>query len=422
LARFLARAFRGSEALQVLGVLRYRDFRVFWSGLVVQVLGQSMQFFTLGWLAYDLTGSPLSLGYVSLFQALPTIAFTMSGGVAADRLDQRKIILGTQMFGATILAALAFLTITGRVELWHLMIGALCMGAGQSFENPSRMSLYPLLLPDRSQIKNAVAVFSLVWQFSNVLAPTVAGFIIAYAGAGESFFISAVFFSIMVIVIRMVRLERPVKKESDSPLKALLEGARYCWGEKTIRILIGLAFFSGVFAFSYVALLPVFAKDILHVDARGLGLLGSGAGVGSIMGVFITPWLSNRFHVGRLIIVELMVTGVVLMVFAMSRSYLLSLAMMPFIGFVMFSNVTLIAIATQMIVPDHLRGRVMGMQSLRWTLMPLGGALLGVVANFFGAPFALGCAAVAVFFVSLMAGLFNPQIRNLRDLDPSERE
>ena len=157
------------------------------------------------------------------------------------------------------------------------------------------------------------------------------------------------------------------------------------------------------------------------MDARGLGLLGSAAGVGSIVGVFVTPWLSNRFHVGRLIIFEIMAMSVVLMVFALSRSYVLSLAMMPFIGFVAFSNVTLIAIATQMIVPDHLRGRVMGMQSLRWTLMPLGGALLGVVANFFGAPFALASAALAVFLVTLAVGLFNPQIRNLGDLNSGEQ-
>ena len=408
------------EFLQILTVLRLRDFRVFWLGMVVQVLGQSMMFFTLGWLAYDLTGSPLSLGYISLFQALPTIAFTMAGGVAADRWDQRRLIFVTQILGAVTLAGVGVLSVTGNVELWHLMVVALFMGAIQSLESPSRVSLFPLLLPDRSHMRNAVAIFSLVWQLNSVLAPAVAGFVIAYSGAGQSFLLSAIFFSVMAVVVRSIRLvqESPsAGKPADNPAKALAEGARYCWSDHTMRVLLGLSFFTGIFAFSYMSLLPIFAKDILLVDARGLGFLGSAAGVGSVFGVVITPWLSRRFHVGRLIILEIVLMSLLLLGFSFSRWYYLSLGIMPFLGMVAFSNVTLLATAMQMIVPDALRGRVMGMSSLRWTLMPLGGALLGVIANFLGAPIALSLSAGLVIIVTIATMILNTHIRGLRYLE-----
>jgi len=403
-----------TNPLHVLTVLRFRDFRVFWSGLLVQVTGQMMLLFTLGWLAFDLTGSPLSLGYVALFQAIPTIALTMLGGVAADRLDKRYVIIAVQLVALVVVGTLAFLTLAGLVELWHLMVAAFFIGATQSFENPSRMSLYPLLLPDRSQLTNAVTVFSAIWQVTSVVAPAIAGFVIAYAGAGQSFLISTMSFAILAIAVRLVRVSRMPRANAAGPLEDLIEGARYCWREKTVRILIGLSLFSGMFAFSYMMLLPIFARDILQVDARGLGVLASATGVGSIVGTFTTPLLAQRFHVGRLLTVQLLLACGILMAFAFSHSYVLSVALMPFLGFFAFSNVTLITIAIQMIVPDSLRGRVMGVQSLRWSMVPLGAAVLGVAANFVGAPLAVGGGAFMVFVVVALAGVLSPQLRELR--------
>ena len=406
-----------SSPFSVLGVLRGRDFRIFWSGLMVQVIGQMMLRFTLGWLAFDLTGSPLFLGYVALFQAIPTIALTLMGGVIADRYDQRQVIILVQVASVLVVGVLAFLTITDRIELWELMVAAFLVGATQSLENPSRMSLYPLLLRDRSQLPNAVTVFSAVWQVSNVGAPAIAGFVIAYAGAGNSFLISALTFALMAAAVRFVRATRAPRATSTSPLETMLEGARYSWKQKTIRILIGLGFFSGIFAFSYTLLLPIFAEDVLHVDARGLGLLASATGAGSIFGTFGTPWLAQRFHAGKLLTLELMAMSGLLMAFAFSTSYPLSLGLMAFLGFFAYSSVTLIAIALQVLVSDELRGRVMGLQSLRWTLMPLGAAILGAAANFVGAPVAVAAGAFSVFLASALAWVFSPELRGLRSIE-----
>ena len=406
-----------SSLFSVLSVLRGRDFRIFWSGLMVQVIGQMMLRFTLGWLAFDLTGSPLFLGYVALFQALPTIALTLMGGVIADRYDQRRVIILVQAASVVVVGLLAFLTISDRIELWQLMVAAFLVGATQSLENPSRMALYPLLLQNRSQLPNAVTVFSAVWQVSNVGAPAIAGFAIAYAGAGSSFLISAVTFALMAAAVRLVRAPHAPRATSTSPLETMLEGARYSWKEKTLRVLIGLGFFSGVFAFSYTLLLPIFAEDVLHVDARGLGLLASATGVGSIFGTFGTPWLVQRFHAGKLLTFELMAMSLLLIAFAFSTWYALSLGLMAVLGFFAFSNVTLIAIALQVQVSDEFRGRVMGLQSLRWSLMPLGAAVLGAAANFVGAPVAVAAGALAVFVVSGLAWVFSPELRDLRSVE-----
>lgn len=375
-----------------------------------------MLLFTLGWLAFDMTGSPLFLGYVALLQAIPTIALTMLGGVAADRLDKRHVIIGVQIAALLIVGTLAILTITQRVELWHLMVVAFLIGATQSFENPSRMSLYPLLLPDRTQLTQAVTVFSAIWQVTSVAAPAIAGFVIAYAGAGYSFLASTLSLAVLAIAARMVRMRHTTRVIGTSPMQDLVEGARYCWNEKTIRTLIALSFFSGMFAFSYMMLLPVFAKDILHVDARGLGLLSSATGIGSIAGTFTTPLLAERFHVGKLLTTQLLIACAILMAFSFSHWYTLSLMLMPFLGFFAFSNVTLITIAIQMIVPDRLRGRVMGLQSLRWSMVPLGAAILGVTAHFTSAPLAVGSGAFLVFVAVAWARIWSPQLRDLNTI------
>ena len=375
-----------------------------------------MMRFTLGWLAFHITGSPLSLGYVALFQAIPTIALTMVGGVLADQRDKRQVIIATQVVATLVAGTLAFLTITDRVELWHLIVTSFLIGATQSLEGPSRVSLYPQLLPDRSQLPNAVTVVSGVWQFSNVGAPTIGGFVIAYAGAGNSLVLSALAFVVMAVTIRLVRVARVQQPASTNPLETLLEGARYCWRENLVRVLIGLGFFSGLFAFSFPLLLPIFAEDILHVDARGLGILAAAAGVGSVAGTFGTPMLAHRFHVGNLIVVELVLMSGFLVAFAFSSWYLVSVALMVPIGFMGYSNVTLIAILIQTVVPDELRGRVMGVQSLRWTLMPLGAAVLAIASNFIGAPLALAVGAILVGVIAAMVGIASTHLRRLQML------
>ena len=406
-----------SGLFSVLSVLRVRDYRIFWSGLMAQVSGQTMFRFTLGWLAFDLTGSPLFLGYVALFQALPTIALTLIGGVLADRYDQRRVILSVQAVSVSVVGLLAFLAISGRIELWHLMVAALLVGASESLENPSRLSLYPLLLQSRSQLPSAVTVFSAVWQVSSIGSPAIAGFAIAYTGAGSSFLISAMTYVVMAMAVRLVRAPGAPRARSASPMETMLEGARYAWREKTLRVLIGLGFFSGVFAFSYMLLLPIFAEDVLHVDARGLGLLASATGTGSIFGTFGTPWLASRFHVGKLLTFELMGMSGLLTAFAFSTSYWLSLGLMPFLGFFAFSSVTLIAISLQMLVSDEFRGRVMALQSLRWTLVPLGAAIMGALADFVGAPVAVATGALSVLAFAALTWALSPEIRALQSVE-----
>ena len=403
-----------AQQFQFFSVLRYRDFRLYWFGLVAQVTGQQMMQVTMGWLAFDLTGSPLALGIVNLLQAAPRITFTLLGGVLADRMDQRLLIAFSQGTSALILVGLAVLTIMGRVEVWHLGLAAFLVGLVQSFDEPSRQSLFPRLLPDRSLIAIAVPLNSMAWQVNRIVAPSVAGFAIAAAGASAGFFIAAAGSALMAMVVQVVRLNRAPQVSSDNMLRSLTEGVRYVWVNPVFRVVIGMAFFNSIFAMGYMFMMPVFAADILGVDAKGLGLLYSAGGVGAIIAVSTVSLLVRRLPPVVVIFGGLLATDALIAAFALSRSFPLSLAILVLVGYGSMLYLTGGEIVLQTLVPDGLRGRTMGLYGMLWSLVSLGGALLNAVANFAGVTQTLVGGTSLVMLVCIVVVLRSPAMRRLR--------
>ena len=408
-----------ARQLEFLSVLRFRDFRIFWMGLLAQVSAQQMLNLTIGWLAFDLTKSPLALGYVQVAMAGPRILLSQFGGVLADRVDQRIVITVVQSLTSLLVGLLAFLTLTDRIEMWHLIVIPLGAGMVLAFDNPSRQALFPHLLPDRSRIVDAVPVIATTWQLSRIASPAVAGYVIAFAGAGNSFVISAAGFAIMAGVMRILRVNRVTRPAHGSVIHDLAEGARYAWGNPTFRVLMGMTYLSSLFGMGYLLMMPIFASAVFGVGAEKLGLMLSAGGMGAVVGTLAGPRLIKQVPVGKLLTAELFAFGSLLLAFAFNPSYALALPILVVLGLMSLMFVISVEATIQTLLDDRFRGRVMAFVTLTWTINPLGAAMLSAVANFIGAPKALGIGAVIVMLGAVGVALFSRVVRDLGPLSPT---
>jgi MFS family permease len=397
---------------QLFSVLKYPNFRLFWFGLVAQIHGQQMMYFTMGWLAFDLTGSPLTLGTIYLLQAIPRIALNLVGGVLADRVDQRLLISLAQGASALILSAIAVLAVTGQIEIWHLIVGSLSIAMVQAFDDPSRQALFPKLLPDRSLIAAAVPVNAIIWQLARIVAPMAAGFVIAATGAGMSFFLSAAGAAIMAFIVQIVRINKVKSVRSRSMSQDLKEGASFAWNHMVFRMFIGTAFLNSVAAMGYIYVMPVFAKDVFHVDARGLGFLFTASGIGATVALLTVSRLIQAFPAGKVILISLFTFACLLVAFAYTTSFYLALGIMVLIGYSNFVYAIGSEIVLQTTVPDELRGRVMGLNGMMWSLILVGGFLLNLIANYLGAPTAVAMGGGIMIVYALLVGLRSSTMRN----------
>jgi len=398
---------------------RYPKYRLYWSGTLASVVGFQMFQFGQLWLVHQLTGSPLYLGYVGLAQAIPAIALNLVGGVFADRLNRRVLILSTQILNAALIATLATLTYLNQVEVWHVLVIAFGAGAVNAFDQPARQAIYPSLI-DRSAMMSAVALNSSIWSGVRIIAPALAGFVIAAVGTSTVFYLATAGFVVMAVVMLRLKVPPSEDRSRNSPFGDLKQGLKFIKGNVIFSFLIGMTFFNSFFGMAYMTMMPVFAVDILDVGAKGQGQLLSVSGLGALM---ITLWLGSRSgigHEGLRVIGGAVIYGAVVAAFAITAqmvgSFPLALALMFLSG--VFGSVYMIAIMTslQIMVPDEMRGRVMGFYSMTWSIIPLGGMQAGAIGSVLGAPWALVIGGLAVVLFALVVATFNPQVRNLTAL------
>jgi MFS family permease len=408
----MLKAFVGHH-LQVFTVLRHRSFRLYWTGNQFHIMGYVLTYFTIGWLAFDLTGSPLDLSFVTLSLAVPSVTLSLVGGAVADRLNPRHVLTVIQSIDAMVVGVLAFLTFTERVELWHLVVGASLMGILFAFDQPNQQALYPRLLPDRRQLSNAVPLLMWAWELNSIAWPAAAGFIIHASGAGTSFLMGAAGYAIMALVLQMLR-PRPVPKGNQGNISGnMLEGLRYIWNRPLFRVLIGTCYVNFFLGMSYIFLLPIFAKDVLHVDPRGLGILAAAPAIGASVAIFIVPGLLRRYQSRSLFTVGTIAFGGCLVAFAASPWFIVSLILLAMVGFSGVTYTALTGVTLQALVPDELRGRVMGLYAIIWSLPPLGAAFVAAVANVTGVTWALGGASVLLIVNVLAVNVFSEAFRGL---------
>lgn len=402
---------------QVLTALRHPGFRRFWTGMVASVLGFQIMTVAQGWLIYDLTDSELALGYVGLAAGLPAIVLNLFGGVIADRVNQRILLMVTQMISSLGMLALAALTLMGLVEPWHIIASAFLIGSVQAFDTPTRQALFPHLI-EREDMLNAVALNSMVWQGTRVIGPAIGGVIIGTRlGVAPGFFAPFLGFLLMAVMISTLRLP-PIKRAGSGSLFGdMAQGVNFVRTNSIFAFLIGMTFFNSIFGMSYIFMLPVFARDIFEVGSAGLGILHAVSGVGAVLGTLITASLGNFRHKGMLLLGGAVLFGAFLMLFAAAGSifvfFPLSLAFIFCAGVSASMYMITIMSTLQLMVPNELRGRVMGIYGMTWSLLPMGAMQSGAIAEYTSAPLAVAVGGGAVILFAVVMGLGNRRVRTL---------
>jgi MFS family permease len=381
--------------------LKVRDFRLYWLALVAQVIGQHMFAFTLGWLAFEITGSQAQLGFVYLCGFVPQFALMLLGGVLADRIDPRKLIRVAQTNTAIGMIIVGMAAMLGVAQLWHLALGAFLVGLSSAIDEPARAAFFPRLLP-RPLLRSAVPLISTAFGSSRVIAPSIAGFLIAATGAPTVFLLSAAAVSTMIAVLFLIRPERNAAPSHGSLLSNFTESLRYIRANEAFASAIGAALLNATMAMGFIHVLPVFAKDVLQVGSRGLGILAAAAGAGALVGFLTYAWVQSRLSPRNLIVSALTIYNVALIGLAFSDWYWLSFCTILLAGLCHAYFLTCVQVMLQTLVEDRYRGRVMSVFALVWSLMFLSGFLLNSAGALAGPRVALaGGAAIVLAYVWL---------------------
>jgi MFS family permease len=413
MSKAAAQPSTGSDRIAgALSALRHRNYRLYWLGQLSSVLAQNMEGIAQSWLVLELTNSPLLLGLTGLAFAIPTITLTLLGGVIADRVDRRRIMIFSQLGSASIFFILATLVIVGWIALWHVMTLAFLSGCIKAFDRPSRMALLPQMVP-REDIPNAVAVGGTIWQLNRLVGPAVAGLLIYLIGIGPTYYF-CFFASLCAVCLWLgIRFEHRPTAVSSGLLQHMMDGLNFIRKNEIYYTFMSMTFFNSVFGMSYLILMPVFARDVLAVGPQGFGFLQGAGGLGALCGALAVAYFSHSRGKGRQAIDGAIVFGILLIFFALSKSYPLSLILACALGIASQFYITLINAILQVNLPDQLRGRVMGIHGLAWELMPVGGLIAGAIAEYAGAPAAVVVGGAFVAVMALGVAMFSPNMRRL---------
>lgn len=393
----------------VFRTLRYRNFRLFFAGQGISLIGTWMQYVAMGWLVYRLTNSPFLLGVVGFASQIPMFVFGPLAGVIADRWDRRKILILTQSLAMVQAFILAALTMTASIQVWHIIALGTFLGCINALDIPVRQSFLVEMVEKKENLGNAIALNSLLFNSARLVGPSIAGVVVALFGEGICFFLNAVSFLAVIVSLAAMRVTpRGAAPKEARIVEGLKEGLAYAFGFLPIRMILSLLAVISLMGMSYVVIMPVFARDILHGGPATLGFLTASAGVGALIA---TVYLASRKTVvglGRLIPSSAALFAAGLIAFSLSRELWLSMALLAVTGFGLMVNMAASNTILQTITDDDKRGRVMSFYAIAFMGMaPIGSILTGAFASKIGVTptlvigGAISVVAAAVFWSKL---------------------
>ena len=402
---------RGSR-WQVAGrALRHRNFQLFFSGQLISLIGTWMQSVAQSWLVYRLTGSALLLGSVGFASQIPVFLFAPLGGMTADRVNRRHIVISTQVAAMVLASILAALTLLGRIQVWHIFVLAGLLGVVNAFDIPGRQS-FLVEMVGKEDLMNAIALNSSMFNGARVIGPAIAGILVARIGEGWCFFGNAVSYIAVIIGLLMMNVHSPVRAAMVSPFEHMMEGFRFVNQTAPIRALLLLLGLVSLVGMPYVVLMPIFADQILHGGARGLGILMGATGVGALLGALTLAFREGVKGLGRWVAWCCAGFGASLVVFALSHRFWVSVVLLLPVGYTMMLQMACSNTLIQVMVPDALRGRVMAVYSMMFMGMaPIGALLGGALAERFGAPHTVAIGGLASVAGACWFALQLPKIR-----------
>jgi len=386
--------------------LRFRDFRLFWAAQCVSFSGTWMQMTAQGWLVYELTRSPLFLGLVSAATALPILLFSLFGGVLADRFEKRSLLLITQ--GLSILPPLMIgaLTTAGVVNVWHVMALGFAIGTINAFDVPARQS-FLIHMVERESLLNAIAMNSAAFNSARMLGPVIAGMLIAALGTAACFYVNSASYMAVLLALFLIKARSPGKPGEKNFFRDIAEGMRFMAGEPEILRPVLLVSTISLFGLPFVSQLPVFAAEVLGMDARGLGLLMGASGAGALTAAILLASVGDIKYKARTMTLAALTFPICVLAFSVSKSYQLSMAMMFMAGIAVVWFLANANSALQLMSPDGLRGRVMSVYTLMFLGMtPIGHFIMGSLAGSLGSVRAVSIAATVCLLLSCMILLF----------------
>ena len=381
----------------------YRDFRLVWIGACTSSVGTWMQIVAQGWLIYRLSHSARLLALDQFLGGIPIFLFSLVGGVAADRIERRKILLGSQYVQLASAGLLTMLVVTGMVHVWQILCLSFVSGFAQAFGGPAYQALIPNLV-EREDMPNAIALNSIQFNLAVTIGPALAGQVLAHYGEAWCFGLNTVSFLAPIAALSLITTRFLPQKTTDSMLRSLKEGLKFVRRQEAMESLIVLAFLMTFLSMPLRTYIPVFVKDIFHRGPEAYGNLLSLMGVGSILGSLTIAGVGNIRHKGRLALTMLACLGTGIAGFALSKTLPLSFAMVALVGFAMMGVFATVNSLVQLIVTEEMRGRVMSVYNCAFRGgMPMGNIVSGWLIPMFSAPLILAINGVLLI---LMAGFF----------------
>ena len=405
------------NGLPVLAILRralaaftYRDFRVLWFGAFTSTVGTWMQKVAQSWLILELTKSAFYLGLDDFLGQLPILLLTLIGGVIADRHDRRRLLLASQYVQMSTALTLATLVFWGKVDIWHILALSFIAGLAQAFGGPAYQSLVPTLV-EKKDLPNAIALNSIQFNLARVFGPLLAGATLAAFGTALCFALNGVSFLVVIVALLSLTITHIPQTERKPIMQDLQGGLAYVRSQPAIVALTVLAFLTTFLGLPLLTFLPIFARDIFHGGVGRYSVMMSFSGAGAVVGALVVAWLGRFKHMGLTLLLVQLTFGLLITAFALSRIVWVSYLLLFCTGAALLIVFSMTASLVQLIVPDHLRGRVVSIYMVAFRGgMPLGSLWGGYAASLSSAPSVLvvnGClvSVVALYFLSRSHGV-----------------
>ncbi|HWC97796.1 MAG TPA: MFS transporter [Candidatus Sulfopaludibacter sp.] len=395
-----------------LRALQYRNFQLFFSGQLISLVGTWMQNVAQSWLVYRMTGSSVLLGAIGFASQIPSFLFSPVAGIVADRYSRHRVVIATQTASMLLAFVLAADVLWGATKIWHIFVLAALLGVVNAFDIPARQS-FMVEMVGRSDLMNAIALNSSMFNASRVVGPAIAGILVASIGEGWCFFANAVSYIAVLVGLFMMKLPPHTRETPQgSPVAHIVEGFRFVLHNTPVHALLALLGVVSLTGMPYSVLMPIFADRILHGGARALGTLMGATGIGALAGALIMASRQHLKGLGTWVAVSAVAFGAALIAFAFSHFYWLSVVLLVPVGFAMMIEMGSSNTLIQSMVPDRLRGRVMSVYSMMFMGMaPIGSLLAGTAADRLGAPWTVAAGGIICMAAAGVFAIFLPRIR-----------
>jgi MFS family permease len=408
------------SSLRAFESLRYREYRLILYGHICSSMGQWMDEVTRGWLMYQLTNSTVQLGLVIGIQAIPFLLLSPLAGSAADRYSRKTVVVWAQSLNALLYAVTALLICTGWIRPWHLYVTAFFMASVQAFILPARAAIISDTVP-LNCLTNAIGLSSIVWNLARSTGPALSGVLIAAFGTGETYFVQAALFLLATYWTVKLGPELTSSANTDtgavhreSFAQSIIEGWKFSWRNETVRVGILTVMIVSFFMIPFRTILPVFARDILSIGATGQGLLLTAMGIGALCSAMLIASAGDRLPRGKLMLGAVTLYGVLLVIFAYSSWFPLSLVVMGFAGLCNVLSYGMVQTVVQYYSPAEFRGRTAAIFSMSQVVGTMGSILIGTLSALWGARLAMASLAIMGSVTMITLFIVIPRARHIR--------